>query len=123
VKLTRYSVERLYESAAVWTVAAEYRDALINYLIWGFQPGSFWSAVLANDFKRAIQSSHPANTIPALKAATGWIWDSFPAVSRGSAAAVNAWIAMSEAERRGHLELCGLIYTEKEEVALILQSA
>jgi hypothetical protein len=122
VKLTRHSIERLYGSAAVWTVAAEYREPLVNYLVWGWQPGSFWSAVLANDFKRAVQSSHPANTIPALKAATGWIWDSFPAVSRGTPAAVNAWLAMSAAERRGHLELCGLIYTEKEEVVLILQS-
>jgi hypothetical protein len=120
VKLTQYSVKRIQESAAVWQVDVEYRDALINYLVHGFQPGSFWSAVLANDFKRAIQSSHPANTIPALKAATGWIWDSFPAVSRGSPAAVNAWLAMTELERRSHLELCGLIHTEKEEVEMVL---
>ena len=78
--------------------------------------------MLANDFRRAIQSSHPANTIPALKAATGWIWDSFPAVSRGSPETVNRWLAMTATERRGHLELCGLIHTEKEEVVLILQS-
>jgi len=122
VKLTRHSINRIHDSADLWRVDAEYRESLINYLIWGFQPGSFWSAVLANDFKRAIQSSHPANTIPALKAATGWIWDSFPTVSRGSPAAVNAWLAMSAAERRGHLELCGLIHTEREEVVLILQS-
>jgi len=122
VKLTQHSIERIRESAAVWQVDVEYRDALINYLVHGFQPGSFWSAVLANDFKRAIQSSHPANTVPALKAATGWIWDSFPAVSRGSPETVNRWLAMAAAERRGHLELCGLIHTEKQEVVLILQS-
>jgi hypothetical protein len=120
VKLTQYSVKRIQESAAVWQVDVEYRDALINYLVHGFQPGSFWSAVLANDFKRAIQSSHPANTIPALKAATGWIWDSFPAVSRGSPETVNRWLAMTAAERRSHLELCGLIHTEKEEVEMVL---
>jgi hypothetical protein len=121
VKLTQHSVKRLYESAEVWTVAAEYRETLVNYLVWGWQPGSFWSAVLANDFRRAVQSSHPANTIPALKAATGWIWDSFPAVSRGSPEAVNAWLAMTEAERRGHLELCCLIHTEREEVEMLLK--
>lgn len=118
--MTQYSVKRIQESAAVWQVDVEYRDALINYLVHGFQPGSFWSAVLANDFKRAIQSSHPANTIPALKAATGWIWDSFPAVSRGSPETVNRWLAMTAAERRSHLELCGLIHTEKEEVEMVL---
>jgi hypothetical protein len=122
VKLTHHSVERIHASAAVWRVEAEYREPLINYLVHGFQPGSFWSAVLANDFRRAIQSSHPANTVPALKAATGWIWDSFPAVSRGTPEAVNRWLAMSEAERRGHLELCGLIHTEREEVEMILRS-
>jgi hypothetical protein len=122
MNLTKYSIKRIRETAGHWHVDAEYREPLINYLVHGFQPGSFWSAVLANDFKRAIQSSHSANTITALKAATGWIWDAFPAVSRGSPAAVNAWLAMTEAERRGHLELCGLIHTEKEEVVLILQS-
>jgi hypothetical protein len=121
VKLTRYSVERIRASAAVWRVDAEYSEPLINYLVQGLQPGSFWSAVLANDFRRAVQCSHPSNTIPALKAATGWIWDSFPAVSRGSPEAVNRWLAMSTAERRGHLELCCLIHTEKEEVELLLQ--
>lgn len=122
MKLTQHSVERIHASAAVWRVEAEYRESLIYYLVYGFQPGSFWSAVLANDFKRAIQSSHPANTVPALKAATGWIWDSFPAVSRGSPEAVNRWLAMTEEERRSHLELCGLIHTEREEVEMILRS-
>ena len=122
MKLTLYSVERIHASAAVWRVDPEYREALIYYLVYGFQPGSFWSAVLANDFKRAIQSSHPSNTVPALKAATGWIWDSFPAVSRGSPEAVNRWLAMTEEERRGHLERCGLIHTEREEVEMILRS-
>ena len=121
MKLTQYSVERIHASAAVWTVDLDYRESLICYLVYGFQPGSFWSAVLANDFRRAVQCSHPANTVPALKAATGWIWDSFPAVSRGTPEAVNRWLAMTEAERRGHLELCGLIHTEREEVELLLQ--
>lgn len=121
--LTKFSVERIQKTADLWQVDSDYRDALINYLVHGFQPGSFWSAVLANDFRRAIQCSHPANTIPALKAATGWIWDSFPAASRGSAQAVNQWLAMTEAERRVELEVRSLIYTEKEEVALILQFA
>ena len=121
--LTKFSVDRIKKTAERWQVDEDYREPLINYLVHGFQPGSFWSAVLANDFRRAIQCSHPSNTIFALKAATGWIWDSFPEVSHGAPAAVNTWLAMTAAERRVELELRSLIYTEKEEVALILQFA
>jgi hypothetical protein len=121
MNLTKYSIKRIRETAGHWHVDAEYLEPLINYLVHGFQPGSFWSAVLANDFKRAVQSSHSANTITALKAATGWIWDAFPGASRGSPAAVNTWLAMSETERRRHLELCCLIYTEKDEIEMLLK--
>jgi hypothetical protein len=120
MKLTKYSIKRIRETAGQWKVDTEYREPLIDYLVHGFQPGSFWSAVLANDFRYAIMHSHPANTVSALKAATGWIWDAFPGASRGSSVAVNTWLSMSEAERRSHLELCCLIYTEREEVEMVL---
>jgi hypothetical protein len=104
-----------------WTVPREYFDPLYNYLIHGFAPGSFWEAVLANDWHRAISCSHPANTIQHLKMATGWIHDSFPLAAHGSYARIKDWIALEPIDRRIHLESVGLIYTEQEEVLLILK--
>ena len=121
MKITQYSRLRIMESADYWSVPHEYFDPLFNYLVHGWEPGSFWSAVLANDFFRALQSSHPSNSIPQLKNAVGWIQDSFPRQSFGSYEQVHNWLFFTEQERRLCLENHGLIYTEREEVEMALR--
>ena len=121
MKLTKLSRNRVMESATRWTVCREYFDPLFNYLVYGFEPGSFWSAVLANDFWRAIQSSHPSNDIPALKHAVGWIRDSFPPESYGSYEQLQDWIKLSGHTRRMILEQHQLVYTEQEEIMMGLK--
>jgi hypothetical protein len=121
MNLTKYSRNRMMLSATRWTVAREYFDPLYNYLVHGFEPGSFWSAVLANDFMRAVSSSHPSNDIPALKHVVGWIRDSFPEESFGNHHVVSEWIKLSSHDRRMILESSRLIYTEHEEVMLALK--
>lgn len=121
MKLTNYSLNRLTKTAQEWSVDKDYFDPLFNYLIHGFEPGGFWTAVLANDFMGALQRSHPANQIPALKKATGWIQDRFPRNSFGSYEAVDQWLHLSEQQRRASLEAHGLIYTEREEVEKALR--
>lgn len=121
MKITQYSRVRIMESADQWQVPQDYFDPLFNYLIHGFEPGSFWSAVLANDFMRAMQSSHPANQIPQLKAAAGWIQGQFPRESFGSYDRIAAWIRISESDRRAILAARGLIYTEQQEVEMSLR--
>jgi hypothetical protein len=97
-------------------VPREYFDPLFNYLVHGFKPGSFWTAVLCNDFMAAIQSSHPSNTIEALKSTVGWIRDSFPPESYGDYHRVEQWIALAPGYRRMSLEAAHMIYTEQEEI-------
>jgi hypothetical protein len=65
--VSKFNRDRVMLTASRWTVAREYFDPLYNYLVYGYEPGSFWTAVLANDFMTAVQHSHPSNTIPALK--------------------------------------------------------
>jgi hypothetical protein len=108
-------------TASRWTVPRDYFEPLYNYLVYGFEPGSFWSAVLANDFMRAVQHSHPANTIDALKNTVGWIQDSFPRESYGNIFMVEDWIRRSPHERRRLLESARMIHTEQEEVMMALQ--
>lgn len=120
MKLTQHSQNRMRGAASQWTVAEEYFDPLYNYLVHGFEPGSFWTAVLANDFARAIQHSHPANSIKALKNTVGWMQDQWPTMSYGTVQVVHHWLELSAAERRTHLEQAHLIYTEQDEIMLVL---
>jgi hypothetical protein len=121
MKITNYSKNRIMESAHQWSVDREYYDPLYNYLVHGWEPGGFWTAALANDFIGAMQRSHPGNQIAALKKATGWIEDRFPALSYGSYQLVRDWLSFTDQQRRGHLEAVGLIFTEHEEVEMALR--
>jgi hypothetical protein len=121
MQVTKFSRDRMMMSASRWTVPREYFDGLYNYLVYGFEPGSFWTAVLANDFMAAIQHSHPSNTIPALKHTVGWIRDSFPPVSYGDYDKIGKWLELSPHHRRLTLEAAHLIYTEQQEIMMTLK--
>ena len=110
-------------SADQWVVPRDYFDPLYNYLVHGFEPGSFWTAVLANDLWRAISSSHPSNDITSLKNTVGWIRERFPAESYGNYHTVKSWLEMTVTDRRIHLEDQHLIYTEQEEIMRGLQGS
>jgi len=121
MNLTKFSRNRMMLSATRWTVPREYFDPLYNYLVHGFEPGSFWTAVLANDFMAAVQHSHPSNDITALKNTVGWILDSWPEAAYGDSSTIQTWVAFSGHERRLYLESACLIYTEQVEVMLALK--
>ena len=122
MELTKYSRNRLKESATRWTVPREYFDPLFNYLVHGFEPGSFWTAVLANDFMRAMQHSHPGNSIPHLKHVVGWIRDQWPAESYGNYQVVRSWSELEPIDRRLYLEQAHLIHSESDEIMMALQN-
>ena len=116
MNLTKYSRDRMKLSASRWTVPRDYFDPLYNYLVHGYEPGSFWTAVLCNDFMGAVQRSHPSNTIEALKHTVGWICDTFPRESYGDYHRVEQWVDLAPGYRRMSLEAAHLIYTEQEEI-------
>jgi hypothetical protein len=95
---------------------------MYNYMVHGFHPGGCFTSVLANDFHGSIMSSHPANTIVAFKSLTGWIHNIMPEQAYGSYEAVSNWCKLDAAARRLILEAKPLIYTEEEEIMLILQN-
>jgi Txe/YoeB family toxin of Txe-Axe toxin-antitoxin module len=121
MNLTVYSRNRLYETFSKWDVPKDFANPMYNYLIYGYQPGSFFTYVLANNFAKAILSSHPGNTIEALKHLVGWMRDTLPEETWGNYDKVDVWCDMPWAMRRPILEKHRLIYTEKEEVMLILK--
>jgi len=121
MKITDYSKRRIMESAAGWEVSLDYFEPLYNYMIHGWEPGGFWTSVLANDWFGAIVRSHPANQIDALKKASGWITGVWPKEIYGDYSRVRSWTTISDQQRRSILEAADLIYTEEEEVELILR--
>ena len=121
MNITKFSRDRMMLTATRWSVPRDYFDPLYNYLVYGFEPGSFWSAVLANDFMRAVQHSHPSNDIPALKHTVGWICDNFPEEAYGDCDRVILWQDLESVQRRRILESKDMIYTEQEEIMLALQ--
>jgi hypothetical protein len=121
MQVTKYSRDRMMISASHWNVPLDYFDPLYNYLVCGFKPGSFWTAVLCNDFMAAIQHSHPSNDIPALKNTVGWIRDSFPPESYGEVRRVEQWLELPGHQRRASLEAAHMIYTEQQEIMMTLK--
>lgn len=122
MKLANLSKYKLYNSMGQYSVPQDYADPIYNYLVHGFEPGSFFKSLLANDFMGAIRHSHPSNTIPALKNLMTWIGNELPhGVTHGSYEVVDAWLKMSSEERRVVLEQRRLIYTEHDEVIRILK--
>ena len=122
MNITVYSHNLLKETCERWSVPRDFADPMLNYLVYGYSPGSCFYAVLANDWRGAIGSSHSMNSVEAFKALTGWIHDVFPAEARGSYQAVDQWCQLDAVTRRAILERQGLIYTQHEEVFKILQN-
>lgn len=120
MKLTIHSVNKLNKTFDKHTVALEYREIIKNYIIHGFDPGSFFTALFSNDAWNAIVKSHDLNTITALKDVVQWIYEYCPREARGSYSSVKTWCEMTVEDRRVILENIGLIYTEQEEVFLLL---
>ena len=122
MNITVYSRNRLYETFTKWDVPRDFADPMANYLVYGYQPGGFFTSVLANDFFAAIQSSHPANTVEAFKCLVGWIGDCMPTEAYNTYNQVSEWCRLPEGHRRAILEKYKLIYTEQEEIMLTLRS-
>jgi len=121
MKLTEHSRNRLLTSLNHWRVDREFAEPMFNYLVYGFEPGSFFRGWYANDATSIIRS-HPANTVEALKALTKWMINCAPDPAWGSHDTVNNWLKMTAEDRRFVLEHYQLIYTEQEEIMLVLKS-
>lgn len=119
--ITHYSRARLYRTFNQWDVPQDFADPMANYLVYGYEPGSCFTAVLANDFMGAIRSSHPSNTVEAFKALEGWLYSHVPPEAYGSYEHVRAWLDLDPDERRTILERNRLIYTAQEETWLALK--
>jgi hypothetical protein len=49
MNLTAHSRNRILKTFELWRVPKDFADPMYNYLVHGYEPGSFFTAVLAND--------------------------------------------------------------------------
>lgn len=123
-KYSRYSKSKLMQSFAYHEVPKEWADNLSGYLLEGFPPGSFFTFLLSNNAMGMVATSHPNNTIVALKKVVTWLnSQTYPGTFHGSPGAVKSWLAMSQKKRRANLEKMNLVYTEEAEILMILKDA
>lgn len=68
------------------------QDALTNYWMWGYPPGSFTQALLAGDLFRAAACADYSNRENLAELAQ-WVYFNAPSGSFGSYKAVENWLA------------------------------
>lgn len=121
MNLSKFSKDRAWNSLVFANIDPEYANPIFNYLIFGLPPGSFFTAILANDYHNAIMSSHPNNSISALKTLSWWIVNRMPDEAHGNYDKVTAWIVLDAGSRRHILENHSIIYKPEEETWLALK--
>lgn len=124
MEIGKYSRNRLLKTFQEYHVPQEIAQSVYDYLVNGFHPGGFYSAVMANDFVGAMMRSHPLNDIPSLKHLSTWMGNNLQhGIAWGSRQAVENWLSLTDDERKTHLANWGLVYTQEDEVMLILKDA
>lgn len=120
MKLSKINNLRLQRTFDEWDLSYDFSSPILNYLINGLHPGSFYHAVFANNFLNAIGHSHPV-TVQKYKNIAGWIVNYMPPVAYGSYEKVENWLKLNDIERREVLEDHGLLYTSEQETWMILK--
>ena len=121
--VTKYSRNRFYRTLNDWAVPREYADVMFNYFVHGLSPGSFFTALLANDFAGAMSHSHPANSVQALKNLVGWLRGTMThSVCWGDQDTVKSWLALTNEQRLAILIERNLVYSEQDELLMALKN-
>jgi hypothetical protein len=114
---------RIYQTMADWHVPREWADVMYRYLVQGLVPGGLFSALLANDARRMIQSSHPLNTINALKSVSGWISSTVPPEACDSYENVDRWCDFNDDQRWQILHRHGIVLSPEATTFALLKGS
>lgn len=89
--------DRLYPST--WGhVHEDCRDAIFNYLVYGYSPGGFLTAVLTNDLYRAATVADIEN-VNRLAHVVRFVVNALPCICYGNDEIMKAWMKRSDQER------------------------
>lgn len=94
----RYSEPWYRNKLAVSGVPEHMRDGIVNYLVHGIEPGSFYRAVLENDLREACLRADDTNQ-RALYQHVAFLYNYAPIAAWGSPVEVADWITSHQARR------------------------
>ena len=96
------------------------QEAIFNYLVHGWEPGGFLTAVLANDLYRAATVADIAN-VNNLAYVAKFIVYALPQASYGSYEQVETWCRLTDQEREAVLVAADLLPDTFELIKFIAQ--
>lgn len=89
----------------------DWQGIIARYIYYGYHPGSFFEALLQNNFIFAAVTSASRNDWNEVQEFGIWLSECAPPECYGSIENVKKWIAMSDDQRREYSESVGLIDT------------
>lgn len=87
-----------YDALANTAIPVEMHDGVVLYLLHGLHPGSFLTAVLENDLRKACDRADDVNRVALWRYVAFFTWH-FPATAWGSTENVTAWMAYRRAQK------------------------
>ncbi len=110
----RMKAKGFLDTFELYPVNDEWKQELYNYFINGWQPGSFHSALLANDLAGAVHSSHIGNQWNWIQSFVKWNTANAPGGSTGGYENIVSWLALSNDERNKLLIDKGWLLSNEE---------
>ena len=95
-------------------IPQEWQKELFNYIVLGYSPGGFHTAVFAGDLMGAASRTHVSNSWKAIVAMCAWLINEAPTQSWGSYKNVEIWLYLPRSTRIKILEEWKLLTPEKE---------
>ena len=92
-------------------MSGDWQDEIVNYLVFGYAPGSFHMALFENNLADAACKSHPLNQWAMIISFMKWLINYAPRDSWGSAEKVKAWLELSDDDRRKKCEDARILST------------
>jgi hypothetical protein len=96
-------MKKLWLNWSYYDVPQHTRESFENYILHGYRPGSFLSAVLTNNFVSAVCCADTENKKYLIDIAK-WMIHNAPAVCWGSEQAVTNWINDKDGARTSYYE-------------------
>ena len=90
IQFINWKEEVLSLRAMGMNVPVHTQETIENYLLYGYQPGGFTTAMLAGDYNRAMYLADTANR-QMIWAIHAWIVNRCPEMAHGSYETVDAW--------------------------------
>ena len=113
--LVKRGEEGFWDTFTHYRISEEWQHELYNFIILGYHPGSFHTAIFSNaSIMDVACKSHPSNDWQAITGTAHWLMHVAPANSWGSREKVAAWIDLSQDERRKICEEKRFVLTEQE---------